>query len=91
MPAPEIVADLQFLSTAEGGRRGPTPDRVFGCPLEYDGELFDCRLDLSEIGPVSPGQRVTVSIQFLSPQRIVPRLSAGCAISLWEMSAAAPY
>jgi hypothetical protein len=48
----EIIADLQFLSTADGGRDGPTPDRIFGCPLDYGGEFFDCRLDLSEIGPV---------------------------------------
>ena len=80
----EIIADLQFLATTDGGRGGPTPERVFGCPLECAGELFDCRLDLSESGPISPGQAVRVPIQFLFPQLILPRLRAGCAISLWE-------
>jgi|SRR5215470_4254810 len=85
MLTPEIVADIQFLSTADGGRKGPTPDHVFGCPLEYAGELFDCRLDLSGIGPISPGQAVTVPIQFVFPRLVLPRLRVGSAISLWEM------
>ena len=42
------------------------------------------RLDLSGIGPLSPGSVARVPIRFLCPHLIVPRLSVGSPFTLWE-------
>jgi hypothetical protein len=84
LPKVHLLADIQFLPTAEGGRRGPTPPERFGCPLEFEGEYFDCLLDLSERGPVVPGEFVRVPVAFLCPELILPRLAVGATFTLWE-------
>ena len=81
---PEILAEVSFLPTANGGRQGNTPADRFGCLVEYQGEFFDCRLDLAATGPIAPGSIVTVPIQFLAPHLIVPRLSPGARFTLWD-------
>jgi len=85
MLRPEIIADLEFLATDQGGRRGLTPRDRFKCPLQYDGEYFDCVLDLESCSPISPGERMSVPIQFLCPELIVPRLYVGAPVAPWEL------
>lgn len=80
----EIVADVEFLRTEDGGRSNPLRADIFGCPLEYRREYYDCRLDLTGLGPIGPGDRASVPIQFLRPELVVPRLNAGSRIALWE-------
>ena len=81
---PEIIAEVTFLPTNLGGRRGPTPPDHFGCPLQIAKHLFDCRLLLAGIGAVSPGQTVTVPIKFLQPELVAPHLHEGAEFELWE-------
>jgi hypothetical protein len=81
----DIVARIHFYSSEAGGRKGPTATSFFGCPLEFEGEKFDCRLLLEENGPVKPGQTVSVPIAFLYPELVKPRLTAGSRFTLWEM------
>lgn len=80
----DAVLDISMLSTAEGGRSGPTPPMQFGCIFELQGDYYDCRLDLSEVGPLSPGQRATVPVAFLHPEDVLPRLRTGDFCSLRE-------
>jgi hypothetical protein len=80
---PDIVARVRFFGTREGGRKGATPPDIYRCPLEFDGEKFDCGLHLNN--PVAPGEAVTVSITFLFPELIKPRLQVGSRFTLWEM------
>ncbi len=61
----DVIAAVEFLSTQEGGRRTPTPGAFLGCPMLLNGRVFDCRLLLHEVGPVSPGEKVTVPVKFL--------------------------
>lgn len=82
---PDIIAEVHFLPTESGGRRGPTPSNSFGCPFFFEGELFDCVMFLDDIGSIPPGSTVTLPIWFLSPGLIKPRLSAGSEFSLWEI------
>src|SRR5437762_2736828 len=82
---PDIIASLHFFGTDEGGRNGPTPPKIFRCPLEFDGEKFDCVLHLEETGPLSPGSKATLPITFLFPELIKPRLRIGNEFTLWEM------
>jgi len=52
--------------------------------MNLDGEYFDAFFDLAETGPISPGQTVTASMAFLSPELVIPRMAAGKRFSLWE-------
>lgn len=83
--SPEIFARVTFLRTEEGGRKGPTPPNFFGCPFFMDEQMNDCRLVLTDVGPVSPGQTVEVPIAFLAPKLVVDRLKVGRTFKLWEM------
>ena len=82
---PDIIASLRFYTTAEGGRTGPTPPDKLGCPLEFQGEFFDCRVLLDDTGPLKPGAKATVPILFLRPDLIKDRLQIGSRFTLWEM------
>lgn len=81
----DIIADVAFAPTSEGGRREPTPRETFSCIMEIDGEFFSCRLLLDEIGSISPGEQVTVPIQFLFPDLVRPKLSVGKTFYLNEI------
>jgi hypothetical protein len=54
---PDATLDLELLSPDAGGPSIATPETFLGCPLGLDGEFFDCRLDFSDIGPMTPGER----------------------------------
>ena len=41
MSEADVIARVTLYPTAEGGRRGPTPDQWFGCPFGVNGEWFD--------------------------------------------------
>lgn len=81
---PDIIASVRFYPTERGGRKGPTPPRMFRCPLEFKGEKYDCGLHLEKSGPLSPGMTATVPITLLSPALIKPRLKVGSRFTLWE-------
>jgi len=81
---PEILAEVTFLPTHRGGRKGPTRPDFFGCPLRIAKHLFDCRLLLTSVGFVQPGQTVTVPIKFLSPELVGSHLREGADFELWE-------
>jgi hypothetical protein len=64
----DIVAPVKLYATAEGGRAGPTPSDKLGCLFVLGDDCFDCRLLLSETGPLSPGASALVPIKFLEPE-----------------------
>jgi hypothetical protein len=80
-----IVAELALFPTEHGGRTDPTPRHIFMVPFVYEGERFNCGLLLDECGPLSPGARALVPIQFLRPELIVPRLQEGSQFDIWEL------
>jgi hypothetical protein len=82
---PYITAEVSFLATADGGRKGPTAAAGrYGCPMRIDGDDFDVRIDLAETGSIRPGQTLTVTLRFLSPDRAIPRLTVGKRFLLRE-------
>ena len=81
---PDAIVELELLSRSAGGRSGPTPSTFLGCPFGIEGEYFDCRLDFSDTGPLSPGGKARVPVVFLSPSLVIPRLRPGTAFTLWE-------
>lgn len=81
---PDFLAEFALLSSEEGGRHGPTPSEWFGCPLGFEGEYFDVRFDLENVGSVKPGGTAVAPGKFLSPQLIKHRLVVGSQFTLWE-------
>jgi hypothetical protein len=81
----DIIAQVHLYPTGSGGRKGATPPDKFGCPLEYEGSMFDCRLLLDEVGSLNPGDTQTVPIVFLNPDLILGRLRPGSRFTLWEL------
>jgi hypothetical protein len=82
---PDIVATVRFYTTQEGGRSNSTPPILFKCPLEFEGEKFDCGLHLEESGPLAPGASATIPITLVFPRLIKPRLKIGSQFTLWEL------
>jgi|WetSurMetagenome_2_1015567.scaffolds.fasta_scaffold167536_1 hypothetical protein len=82
---PNIVAGLRFLSESEGGRKSATPIDFLGCIFQHEGENYECRLLLEEIGPVNPGDIVSVPIKFLRPELLKKRLRIGSKFQLREV------
>lgn len=73
----DIMARVWFYPTAHDGRQSPTPKDIFGCLLELNGDYFDCRLLLTEIGPLYPGQQAEVPIKFLNFVLVKHQLAPG--------------
>lgn len=80
----DILAELQFLKTEDGGRKSPIVRPVFGCIFEHSGEAHDCGIVLENHGDVWPGQKITVPIFFLRPDTVMDRLRVGDSFSLRE-------
>ena len=74
---PDIIARIRFYATKDGGRKGPTPTDFYRCPLEFEGEKFDCALHLHTVGSIAPGMLTRVPITLLCPALIKPRLKIG--------------
>lgn len=81
---PDAVVELRLLPSDAGGRAGPTPAGWWGCPLSIDGDLFDGRFDLSETGPMWPGESRVVHVKFLSPNLGRSRIVVGQELRVWE-------
>ena len=59
-------------------RQGPTPPDSFGCLLEVNGEYFDCRLFLKDIGSLYAGQTAppkAPALTALNPMRTFAQLN----------------
>jgi len=81
---PDLRGSLQFYSESAGGRKIATPSDYLGCIFEYEGENFECRLLLKDVGPIAPGGRATVPIKFLRPELVKQRLHVGNRFRLRE-------
>ena len=83
--AQTLLRQCDFILQEEGGRHVATSTNIYKCPLEFEGEKFDCGLHLEQIGPLLPGSKATLPITFLFPDLIKPRLHVGSKFTLWEM------
>lgn len=81
----DIIATVNFYSTKIGGRSGPTPDKVFRCPLVINNKMFDCALLLEETGPIAPGDTKTIPIVFIRRDLIKDYLFINSSFKLWEL------
>lgn len=80
----DIIAEIKFYLEKDGGRKGATPDKFFGCPTVINDNYYDSRLLLADIGPIKPGDKVIVPVKFLDPQTVLKFLKEGDGFKLWE-------
>lgn len=82
---PDAVIKVRFKTTAEGGRQGPIviAQRPYGCPLLIDEEAFECRL-LINAQTLYLGETYELPVKFLNSDLVLPKLSPGKAVRLWE-------
>ena len=82
----QITAKVTFLTTDEGGRSGPLPNKLFKCPCAiYGNNMNDCALYLEGLPQVYPGDTITVPMEFLCPEEAIPKLKQKADFALWEM------
>lgn len=74
---PDITAELQFYSTAEGGLKKPIFLPKIGCLFTHNGEMFNCYLLLPKGSKVFPGEKKILPIKFLYSDLIKPHLKVG--------------
>ena len=83
---PDIIARVTMYPSAAGGKSSAIPPVQFRCPLSINGELFDCRLLLNQLGiGLSPGCSAEIPIKFLNLYLIRDMLLPGAKFALWDM------
>lgn len=80
---PDAVIKVRFKTTDEGGRKGAPFGEQYGCVLLVDSDAFECRLLLGG-RTLALGVEHEVPVKFLSPAIVLPRLSPGVEVRIWE-------
>ncbi len=84
---PDAYLEVRFRATSEGGRRtavsGTNGVPFYACPMFVDGEGFDCRLLIDGL-ELALGTWHRVPVRFLNRERVLPKLSVGKMVTLWE-------
>ena len=80
---PDAIIEVRFKKTTEGGRESAIVGDVYGCPLFVEGEGFDCRLLLTG-KELQLGETYEIPVKFMNPDMVLPKLSIGKTITLWE-------
>jgi hypothetical protein len=79
---PEII-EVRFKTPEEGGRNTPVVGDVYSCPLFVDAEGFDCRGLLGK-QRIELGNSYKLPVKFLNRDSVIPKLSPGKPVTLWE-------
>lgn len=91
MREPDIVAEISFLKTEEGGRLNPVSSRYRPAHSVRDDYLTTGQHDYSDKQKVFPGESVVGTITFLSPEAYPHCLWEGKILSVQEGSRIVGY
>jgi hypothetical protein len=80
---PDVLIEVRFRTTSEGGRSRRIQGEFYGCPMFVNGAGFDCRLSLNGQN-FELGQTYSVEAKFLCPEIALPMLHVDTKITLWE-------
>ncbi len=80
---PDVFLEVRFKTPDEGGRNTPIRGDFYACPLFVDGEGFDCRLLIKDV-TLELGQWYELPVKFMNKDLVLPKLSVGKAVTLWE-------
>ena len=70
---PDIEAEITFLTTKQGGRKGPAFSG-FRPQFYYDGHDWDATHEYPDVESVLPGQTVRTLLWFMSPHKHLGRV-----------------
>jgi translation elongation factor EF-Tu-like GTPase len=76
IPLPDIEAEIHYLSTDNGGRKGYVASDYRG-QFFYDGHDWDARQYFIGKSQVEPGETVNAQLAFLSPHEHVGKVAVG--------------
>lgn len=84
MKAFDVIIQVKFLTTDEGGRETAIRSRNYGCPVIFDDQGFDCRFAMNKEEVYKLGCSYEIPIRFLNYNAVQPHLELGKKITLWE-------
>jgi len=76
MATPDIEAEITFVPTEQGGRRGPAFSG-YRPQFYYEGTDWDAVQEYPDVEKVLPGQTVRALLSFMRPQLHVGRVTEG--------------
>jgi hypothetical protein len=79
----DVVAELRFLRSDEGGLEHPTPNTFLACSMLVQNQCYDCRVLLHSIGSVEPGSTIVAPMKFLDWENVGKWVRRGDRFSLW--------
>jgi hypothetical protein len=85
--APDIRVRVRLRTHEEGGRqKGEIPPVQFRCSFVFEGEMFDCRLLLDQVGTTLQlgARHEGIPVKFLFPDLVKPRLHPTARFKLWD-------
>jgi translation elongation factor EF-Tu-like GTPase len=80
---PDLEAEITFVTTAEGGRKGPAYSG-YRPQFFYDGHDWDALQEYPNVEQVLPGDRVTARLWLISPDAHRGRVAVGMRFDLRE-------
>ena len=80
---PDAFLEVRFKTPDEGGRETSITGAYYACPLFVDGEGFECRL-LIDGKTLELGHSYEVPVKFMNRDLVLPKLSVGKILTLWE-------
>jgi hypothetical protein len=75
-PGNTVSARVYFKKTEDGGRNGPTPKGKLHCIFVHRDNNYDCRLYFGTDHAIAPGESADVTISFIDPSNVIPKLRA---------------
>lgn len=86
---PDIYIKIRFKTTSEGGRKSsinrkrPSGPDFYACPLIANDKAYECRLLIGD-KKIELGKYYKIPVKFLEKDLVMPHLSIGEKILLWE-------
>lgn len=81
----EIRAQITLKLTENGGRQSPIAREFYPCRVLIGESFHDARIYWEKIDLLSPGDEKEVTVKFLDPEIVLPKLQIGDTFSIWEL------
>ncbi|MFC5473992.1 hypothetical protein [Paraherbaspirillum soli] len=82
--SPKIIVRLKLYETSKEGGSVPILPPKYGCIVNIDDEFHDARIYISGTSSIEPGQEISLPMQFLWPDLVMPKVSIGKKFLLTE-------
>ncbi len=74
----DLIAEIRFRTTAEGGRTGSTHPAIdLACTMEYRGKFVGCLINTTAFGEVKPGDEIIAAMALEDVDYLRSELTVG--------------